>query len=128
MTIWCRHRTSAICVFHLGFSLGGWRHSPALEGEIIGWLSGKANEEKALQPIQRKVLSDEDKMVWVHAKHLVDDHWKVSAFDIVFHGEDEDMPEFPEGNAARNPAMAVVRIVGSAGWLSPVGSGSARLT
>ena len=109
---------------HHIIKLGDWRHSPDLESEIIEWLDG----EEELRPRLRKVLIDGESMVWVHAKHLLDDHWKLSVFNIVFHEEGEEMPEFPEGDAGRNPAMAVARIAGSADRLPWTGPGSARLT
>ena len=71
---------------------------------------------------------DGESMIWVHAKHLLDDHWKLSVFGIVFLAEDEEMPEFPEGDAGLNPAMGVVRIVDSADRLPRTGPESARLT
>ena len=113
---------------HRLFTPPSWRHTPALEPEIIGWLAGSADSEETLQDIQRKVLMDGESMVWVHAKHLLDDHWKISVFGIVFHEEDEEMPEFPDGDAGLNPAMAVARIVGSAGRLPRTGPRSVRLT
>ena len=109
---------------HHIIKLGDWRHSPDLESEIIEWLDG----EEELRPRLRKVLMDGESMVWVHAKHMVDDHWKLSVFNIVFHEENEEMPEFPESDAGLNPAMAVARIVGSADRLPRTGPGSARLT
>ena len=109
---------------HRLFTSSDWRHSPALESEIIGWLVA----EEELQPRLRKVLMDGESMIWVHAKHLLDDHWKLSVFGIVFLAEDEEMPEFPEGDAGLNPAMAVVRIVDSADRLPRTGPESARLT
>ena len=71
---------------------------------------------------------DRESMVWVHAKHLLDDYWKIFVFGIVFHEEDGEMPEFPEGDAGLTPAMAVARIAGNAGRLARTGPGSARLT
>ena len=109
---------------HRILPLGDWGHSPDLEGEITEWLA----DQEELQPQLRKVLMDGESMVWVHAKHMLDDHWKLSVFNIVFHEEDKEMPEYPEGDAGRNPAMAVARIVGSAGSLAPTWFGSARLT
>ena len=53
-------------------------------------------------------------MVHVHVDYILDDHWKNSVFNIVFHEADEEIPEFPRGDAGRNPGMAVARIVGSA--------------
>ena len=108
---------------HRLLTLGDWRHTPALEPEIIGWLDG----EEQLQPRLRKVLMDGESMVWVHAKHMLDDHWKLSVFNIAFHEEDEEMPELPDGDAGLDPGMAVARIVGSAGRLPRTGPGSARL-
>ena len=113
---------------HRLFTPANWSHTPALEPEIIGWLADSAEEEETLQDIQRKVLMDGERMVWVHAKHLLDDHWKISVFGIVFHEEDEGMPEFPDGDAGLNPAMAVARIAGSGGRLPWTCPGSARLT
>ena len=108
---------------HRLFTSPDWRHLPALESEIIGWLVA----EEELQPRLRKVLMDGESMIWVHAKHLLDDHWKLSVFGIVFLAEDEEMPEFPEGDAGLNPAMAVVRIVDSTDRLPRTGPESARL-
>ncbi len=113
---------------HRILTLGDWHHSPALGPEIIGWLAGSGDGEETLQDIQRKVLMNGDSMVWVHAKHLLDDHWKISAFNIVFLEEDEEMPEVPQGDAGLNPAMAVARIAGSADRLPRTGPESARLT
>ena len=113
---------------HRLFTPADWRHTSALEPEIIGWLAGSADEEETLQNTHRKVLMDGESMVWVHAKHLLDDHWKISVFGIVFHEEDEEKPEFPDGDAGLDPSMAVARIAGSAGRLSRTGPGSARLT
>ena len=67
-------------------------------------------------------------MVHVHVDYILDDHWKNSVFNIVFHEADEEIPEFPRGDAGRNPGMAVARIVGSADRLPWTGAGSARLT
>ena len=113
---------------HHLFTPADWRHTPALETEIIGWLAGSADEEETLQDTQRKVLMDGESMVWVHAKHLLDDHWKISVFGIVSYEENEEMQEFPDGDAGLNPAMAVARIAGSGGRLPRTGSRSARLT
>ena len=96
--------------------------------EIITWLAGSGEEEETLQYIQRKVLMDGDSMVWVHAKHLLDGHWKLSAFNIVLPEEDEEMSEFPQGDAGLNPALAVAHIAGSADRLLRTGTWSARLT
>ncbi len=71
---------------------------------------------------------DRESMVWVHAKHLLDDHWKIFVFGIVFHEEDEEMPEFPDGDAGLNPGMAVARIAGSTDPQPRTGPRSARLT
>ena len=109
---------------HRIVTLGDWHHSPALESEITGWLAG----EEELQPQLRKVLLDGESMVWIHAKHMLDDHWKLSVFNIVFHEENEKMPEFPEGDAGGNPARAVARITGSGDRLSLTSTGSARLS
>ena len=49
---------------HRLFTSPDWRHSPALESEIIGWLVA----EEELQPRLRKVLMDGESMIWVHAK------------------------------------------------------------
>ena len=113
---------------HRLLTAGNWRHSPALEPEIIGWLSKGLDSEEEFQPARRKILSDGGKRVWVHAKHMLDDYWKISAFNIVFHEEGEEMPEFPEGDAGRSPAMAVARIVGSGDRIPRTGPESARLT
>ena len=64
----------------------------------------------------------------MHANHLLDGHWKISVFGIVFHDEGEEMPEFPDGDVGLNPSMAVARIAGNAGQLPRTGPGSARLT
>lgn len=113
---------------HRLFTPPGWRHTPAVEPEIIGWLAGSADDDETVQDIQRKVLMDGERMVWVRAKHLPDGHWKLSVFSIVFHEEDEEMPEFPDGDAGLNPAMAVARNAGSSGRLPRTSPGPARLT
>ena len=113
---------------HRLLTLGDWRHSPALEPEIIGWLAGGPDGEEGDQSRRRKVLPDNGRMVWVHAKHLLDDHWKVSVFNIVFHEGDEEIPEFPDGDAGHDPGMAVARIVGSGDQMPRTGPESARLT
>ena len=113
---------------HYLLTLGDWRHSPALESEIIGWLAGGPDGGEGNQHRRRKVLPDNGRMVHVHAKHMLDDHWKISVFNIVFHDGDEGIPEFPEGDAGRDPGMAVARIVGSGDRLPRTGAGSVRLT
>ena len=113
---------------HRLLTLGDWRHSPALEPEIIGWLAGGPDGEEGDQSRRRKVLPDNGRMVWVHAKHMLDDHWKVSVFNVVFHEGDEEIPEFPDGDAGRDPGTAVARIVGSGDQMPRTGPESARLT
>ncbi len=36
---------------HRLFTPPGWRHTPTLEPEIIGWLAGSTDEEETLQDI-----------------------------------------------------------------------------
>jgi hypothetical protein len=67
-------------------------------------------------------------MVHVLADYILDDHLKNSVFNIVFHEADEEISEFPRGDARRNPGMAVARIVGSADRLPWTVAGSARFT
>ena len=71
---------------------------------------------------------DGDKVVHVHAQHMLDGHWKISVLNIVFHEADEEIPEFPDGDAGLNPGMAVARILGSADRLPRTVAGSARFT
>ena len=112
-------------------SLGDWGYSPALETEITGWLAGSVNRLDDSRPFRRKVFMDEDRIAEVHAQHLLDDHWRISVFKIVYHEADEEFtecPEFPEGHAGLKPAMAVARIVGSGALLARTGAESARHT
>ena len=113
---------------HRLLTLGTWRHSHDLEYEIIGWLAEVLDSEEEFRSRRVKTLMNGDRMVAVHAKHMIDDHWKVSVFNIVVHEDGEEMPEFPEGDAGRNSAMAVARIVGSADRVPRTGPESARLS
>ena len=123
---------------HRLLTLGNWRHSPALGPEIIDWLAARTGEEETHPPALRKVLPDEGEMVWVHAEHMLDDHWKISVFKIVFHEPEDEFLELrelkdlqagdTERDPGRDPAMAVARIVGSGERVPRTGPGSARLT
>ena len=113
---------------HRLLTLGNWRHSHDLEYEIIGWLAEVMDSQEEFRSSYIKTLLNGDRMVAVHVKHMIDDHWKVSVFNIVVHEEGEEPPDFPEADAGRNPAMAVARIVGSADRVPRTGPESARLS
>ena len=96
-------------------ALGEWHHSPALESEIIGWLEDILGTEGDSRARHRKILTDGDRPVEVHAYHMLDDHWQITTYGFVFHEEGSESPEFPDGPKERKFAMAVARIAGSGG-------------
>ena len=96
-------------------TLGEWHHSPALESEIIDWLSATLGTEGDSRARHRKIITDGDRQVEVHAHHMLDDHWQISTFGFVFHDEGS---EVPTGTPDRKFAMAVARIKGSGGPMS----------
>ena len=113
---------------HRLLTVGEWHHTPALESEVIGWLAEVLGSEEEFRPKRVKTLMDGDCMVAVRAEHMIDDHWKVSVFNIVVPEADAEVPEFPDGDPGRNPAMAVAPIVGSADRVPRTGPKSARLS
>ena len=59
-----------------------------------------------------KTLMDGDRMVAVHAEHMIGDHWWVMVYNIRFHEAEGDFDEPKERSTGKRSAAAIVRIVG----------------
>ena len=108
--------------------LGDWNHFPSVESKVTEWLAGRIFQGEDLQPTQWGTIPDESGRVRVHATHMLDDYWKVSAFDSVHLEPEEDASEYASGASDEEPGKAVARIVGSGNRVPRVGPGSARLS
>ncbi len=95
------------------FALGEWNRTPALESEIIEWLTDVQGGEEDFRPRRVKTLMDGDGMVAVYAEHMIGDHWWVVVNNIRFHESEAAFDEYKEGSRGRRPAAAIARIVGS---------------
>ena len=102
---------------HRLFALGEWNRTPALESEIIEWLTGDLEEKEGSRAKRGKLLSDEDDMLWVQAEHMLGDHWWIVVSNVRFHEAEADFDEYRKSSPGRKSAAAIVRIVGSAGLL-----------
>ena len=98
-------------------ALGDWDRTPALESEIIEWLTGGLEEKEGNRAKRGKLLSDEGDMLWVQAEHMLGDHWWVAVSSVRFHEAEGDFDEYGKSSPGRKSAAAIVRIVGSAGLL-----------
>ena len=87
-------------------ALGEWHHSPSLESEIIGWLTGTLETEGEHRARHRKILTDGDRPVEVRAYHILDDYWQVTTFGFVFHEEGAEVPELPDEYPGRKASIA----------------------
>ena len=93
--------------------LGEWNHSPALEPEILLWMAGSIDQQETFQSELGKALSDDGNPVWVHAKHMVDDYWKITVFNNIPDESDAYDGNYPQGSSPEEPGKAVARVVGS---------------
>ena len=55
------------------FTVGAWNRTPALESEIIEWLADVQDGEEDFRPRRVKTLMDGDRMVAIHAEHMIGD-------------------------------------------------------
>ena len=108
--------------------LGEWNHSPALEPEIILWMAGSIDQQETFQSELGKALSDDGNPVWVHAKHMVDDYWKITVFNNVPDESDAYDGNYPQGSSPEEPGKAVARVVGSGNRQPATPAEAARLT
>ena len=99
---------------HRLLTLGDWRYSPALEPEITEWLAGDPDSEEQFRLQCYKLLMDGDKVVHVHAQHMMGDHWKNSVFNDVLPPEADE-----ESRNSRTGMLA-----GTRGWPWPASWGA----
>ena len=98
---------------HRLLTLGEWRHSPALETEIIEWLAGDLEEKERGRAKRGKLLPDEGDTLWVRAEHMLGDHWWVTVYNIRFHETEAGFNEYRDRSPGRKSAAAIALIVGS---------------
>ena len=106
---------------HRLFTLGEWNRTPTLESEIIEWLTNVQGGEEDFRSRRVKTLMDGDRMVAVHAEHMVGDHWWVVVHNIRFHESEADFDEYKERSPDKKPAAAIARIAGSGDQVSTTG-------
>ena len=97
---------------HRLFTLGEWNRTQTLESEIIEWLADVQGSEEDFRPRCVKTLMGADRMVAVHAEHMIGDHWWVVVNNIRFHQKEADFDEYKERSPGERPAAAIARIVG----------------
>ena len=82
-------------------TVSAWNRTPALESEIIEWLADVQDGEEDIRPRRVKTLMDGDRMVEIHAEHMIGDHWWVMVYNIRFHESEADFDEPKERSTGK---------------------------